>query len=1102
MKFAVRLRNLRPGCNWHSSSTAAGRMSDRTIHRLPVFFIVVLTLAAGAVRAHAAERLCDPSFQNCRDGAGNLLDLIGKEQQGIDVAFWFMEDNRYATAIINRWKAGVPVRLIVDPRANSSYPLNVGNLQSFQNAGIPMIKKTGGGIMHWKTMIFAGQNTVEFGSANYSPNAFVPDAPYTNYVSETIFFSDDPAVVNSFMRKYDDLWTDTTNYSVYANVSGTRVRTYSAALTISPDLNFPPGQSFANRVIALEKAETQQIDVHMYRITEQSHSDALIAAHQRGVPIRYIGETREYRALDPNSHLPTRIWVSWNMDRMYAAGIPMRVRALANDAGEYHEKLVLLHGQATSVFGSSNFTSPSDNSQQEHNYFTKKSYVFQWFDDQFNRMWNNSHGEVETKDFVPLPPDAPSYRSIASGATGVPTTGQKLVWFGGFWAHYYDVYFGTTPPTASSTPLAANLWLGPSQTTSQTQSFTLPTLQPGTTYYWQIVSKTAAYPRAGSAVSRAGPVWSFTTAGSGGGGGGGGSSLPPGWSESDIGAVGIAGSTQYSSGTFSINASGSDIWGSADSFHYVFETLNGDGSIVARVSGVTNTNAWAKAGVMIRASVAANSAQALMLLSAGNGASFQRRTATGNTSVATTDSTATAPRWVRLDRSGNTVTAFQSSNGTSWTQVGSDTITLPQSPLVGIAVTSHNNSALTTATVDNVTVSTGGGGGGGGGGGSLPSGWSDGDIGSVGPAGSAQFANGTFTIQASGADIWGSADAFHYAYQSSFSGDGSIVARVASLTNTNAWAKAGVMFRASTAANSAHAFMLLSAGNGVSFIRRTAAGNTSVSTGVAGIAAPRYVRLDRSGNTFTAYQSSDGTAWTQVGSPETISMPSSLLVGLAVTSHNNTTLTTATFDNVSISNGSGGGGGGGGTLPPPLAERDIGSVGPAGSAQFANGTFTVKASGTDIWGTSDAFHYVYQQLVDNGEIRARVASVANTNAWAKAGVMFRSALDPSAAHAFMLVSAASGVSFIRRTAPGNTSVSTTMSGIAAPRWVRIVRSGNTLTGYESSDGSAWNVVGTDTISMSSTVYVGLAVTSHNNTTLTTAMVDNVAVSGGNGSWDY
>jgi len=460
------------------------------IRPLLVFLLFAALSGLFASRAHA-ESLCDSSFQDCRSP---LINLIRAEQVGIDVGFWFMEDSRYVTEIIARKNAGVPVRLIVDPRANPTYPLNANSLNSFANAGIPMVQKVGGGIMHFKMMLFAGQNTVEFGSANYSPNAFVPVTPYSNYVSETIFFEDDPVIVNSFKTKVDNLWTDTTNYQPYANITS-RVRAYPT-YPISADMNFPPGQDFANRDVKLYNAETQKIDVAMFRVTDQRQSDGMIAAQKRGIPIRYIGETNEYRD-------PSRLWVAWNMDRMFAAGIPMRVRA---SEGENHDKLVLLYAQGLTIFGSSNWTSPSANSQQEHNYFTNKNWIFVWFQDQFDRKWNNSNpsGTAETEPFVPLGPDKPTNVSVANGAVGVATTAQKLKWYGGPWAHVYDVYFGTSP----TPPLfAADQALGPSETTSQNQSFTLPTLIGGTTYYWKIVSKTAAN------LTKTGDTWSFTTAG-------------------------------------------------------------------------------------------------------------------------------------------------------------------------------------------------------------------------------------------------------------------------------------------------------------------------------------------------------------------------------------------------------------------------------------------------------------------------------------------------------------------------------------------------------------------------------------------------------------
>ena len=138
--------------------------------------------------------LCDASYQDCRTP---LLNLIRNETVGIDVAFWFMEDLRYSDAIIDRWRAGVPVRVIMDTEANPSYPGNVQALNALKSAGIPMLERTGSGMVHWKTMIFVGQNRAEFSGANFSPHAFVPSDPYRDYIDEVIWFSSDPAIVNS-----------------------------------------------------------------------------------------------------------------------------------------------------------------------------------------------------------------------------------------------------------------------------------------------------------------------------------------------------------------------------------------------------------------------------------------------------------------------------------------------------------------------------------------------------------------------------------------------------------------------------------------------------------------------------------------------------------------------------------------------------------------------------------------------------------------------------------------------------------------------------------------------------------------------------------------
>ena len=443
----------------------------------------------------AADTLCDSAFQDCR---AHVVSLIRAEQVGIDVAFWFMKDETYTIELIQRFRAGVRVRVLMDTEANVTTPENALRLAELRSAGIPMRERVGSGILHWKTMIFAGLNVVQFSGANYSSPAFAYSAPYTDYIAEAIYFTDKASVVNSFKTRFDDLWTDTSRFQNYANVK-TLSRAH-ARYPKDPELNFPPTESYADRAILLYNQEMQKIDVIMYRITDQRHANAMINAVRRGVPVRLITEPDQYRD-------PARLWHSWNVDRMYMAGVQIKHR---RHSGLNHQKSVLLYGQRLTIFGSSNWTSPSDKSQEEHNYFTVDPGFFQWFVNQFERKWNSGAGILEYESFVPLPPDSPHSPTPSSGTTNVPRSGVTLRWFGGPFAHLYDVYFGATP----NPPLVAqNLTLGPSEVASRFQSYTLSAqLQSGTTYYWRVVGKTLANQGMSSA------VWSFTTEGGAGGG--------------------------------------------------------------------------------------------------------------------------------------------------------------------------------------------------------------------------------------------------------------------------------------------------------------------------------------------------------------------------------------------------------------------------------------------------------------------------------------------------------------------------------------------------------------------------------------------------------
>lgn len=185
------------------------------------------------------------------------------------------------------------------------------------------------------------------------------------------------------------------------------------------------------------------------------------------------------------------------------------------------------------------------------------------------------------------------------------------------------------------------------------------------------------------------------------------SNLPSPWLTADIGAVAAVGSASYSGTTFTVNASGADVFDFVDEFRYVYQPFSGNVTVTARVASLTNTNAWAKAGVMIRESLNANASNAAMLLTPSNGFNFQYRNGTGAGSASAGNSPGAIPNWVRITRSGNTLTGFSSVNGTTWTQTGTVTISMAANVYVGFFATSHNDGVVTNATFTDVSVTGG-----------------------------------------------------------------------------------------------------------------------------------------------------------------------------------------------------------------------------------------------------------------------------------------------------------------------------------------------------------------------------------------------------------
>ena len=175
---------------------------------------------------------------------------------------------------------------------------------------------------------------------------------------------------------------------------------------------------------------------------------------------------------------------------------------------------------------------------------------------------------------------------------------------------------------------------------------------------------------------------------------------------------------------------------------------------------------------------------------------------------------------------------------------------------------------------------------------------------------------GTYTMTAEGADIWGNSDEFHFAWKE-LSVAGSIVAKVQSVSDTDPFAKAGVMIRDTLEPGSRHAMVVVTPGNGVAFqYRNNADGTSSTAAQESGISAPQWVKVERTvGGLVRGYYSADGNTWTQLGTPKTVKMNMPMYIGLALTSHNSGVACEAKFSNVSFP---------GTTVGPQWTDQDIG----------------------------------------------------------------------------------------------------------------------------------------------------------------------------------
>jgi hypothetical protein len=185
------------------------------------------------------------------------------------------------------------------------------------------------------------------------------------------------------------------------------------------------------------------------------------------------------------------------------------------------------------------------------------------------------------------------------------------------------------------------------------------------------------------------------------------SPLEIGWNTTDVRNTGTGrgGFVTHdpSTGTFYNAGSGADIWNNSDAFRFTYQVLNGDGSITARVTALDNTNVNAKAGLMLRETLAHNSKFAMINFKP-SGSQYVYRTSNGGSAASGTASLS-IPNWIQLSRTGNLITLRQSSDGGTWSTAGSVTLTsLASQVYIGLATNSHNVEQLALARFTDVSL--------------------------------------------------------------------------------------------------------------------------------------------------------------------------------------------------------------------------------------------------------------------------------------------------------------------------------------------------------------------------------------------------------------
>jgi hypothetical protein len=602
---------------------------------------------------------------------------------------------------------------------------------------------------------------------------------------------------------------------------------------------------------------------------------------------------------------------------------------------------------------------------------------------------------------------------------------------------------------------------------------------------------------------------------------------PPQWTGLEIGKASVTSSFEQQGQSLAVKGAGADIWRESDGFYFVYIPWDGDGQMIARAAEVGNSDPWAKAGIMFREDLTPRSRHAMIAMTPEKGAvflrrvelngltaddsqqamrmvpglrtqGFQQRGSAGVQKAVGSIVSARPPRWIKLVRRGDLFTAFDSADGVNWEWSGTDRIPMAASGYVGFAVSGHDIGKVCAAVFDHVDF---------------------GPVPTQGPVtrsstGAGTGLKGTYfnSRDHSGPSLeridgnidfdWGLGSPMEGIRDNEFTArwEGELEApttepyllQLASDDRARLWLNGDLVIDEWYEHGEAKSTAVVNLEAGRRYLIRLDffenRGRAMVKLAWSSPSIPLqpipgsqlYPAItDANGNGLPdLWEAAEGLTIESAIDPDRVVLGEKLSPRQKYLNQFSTTLSPRRAKS---------------ELPNPWLHDDIGRLGLEGEVQRTNGNWTVSSSGADIWANSDGFHFLYQLWKGDGEIVARVLSQDKSDPWAKSGVMIRETLEAESRHVMTAVTPENGVLFMQRSQNAGPTAADSGGASDGAVWLKLSRQGNAFASFRSADGQTWQWLGTEEVNLPDELYFGLAVNSHDNSSLATATFGNVSV---------